>query len=81
MARKIQYRAVSIERVSPEGLASALAGASKLVVAIAVAKMKMTAGFGREDGGLVRLVKWQSPLQTRACTPSRVRCVSGCGRW
>jgi transposase len=66
MARKIQYRAVSIERVSPEGLASALAGASKLVVAIDVAKTKMMAGFGREDGGIVRLVKWQSPLQTRA---------------
>ena len=43
-----------------------MAGASKLAVAIDVAKTKMMAGFGREDGGIVRLVKWQNPLQTRA---------------
>ena len=65
MARKIQYRAVSIEQVSPETLAGALTGAQKLVVAIDVAKTKMMVGFGREDGAVVRLVKWTHPLETR----------------
>ena len=43
-----------------------LGGAQKLVVAIDVAKTKMMAGFAREDGAVVRLVKWTSPLETRA---------------
>lgn len=66
MSRKIQYRAVSIEQANPEVLANALTGASKLVVAIDVAKAKMMAGFGREDGAVVRLVRWTSPSETRA---------------
>jgi transposase len=66
MARKIQYRAVSFEQVRPEALASALCGAQKLVVAIDVAKTKMMAGFGHEDGTVVRLVKWTSPNEIRA---------------
>jgi len=65
MARKIQYRAVSFEQVRPDALANALSGARKLVVAIDVAKTKMMAGFAREDGAVVRLVKWTSPLETR----------------
>lgn len=66
MAKKIQYRAVSIEKVTPEALASSLTGARKLVVAVDVAKTKMMAGFAREDCTVVRLVKWTSPLETRA---------------
>jgi transposase len=66
MARKIAYRAVGIDRVTSAMLASMLAGATKLVVAIDVAKTKMMSGFGREDGGVTRLVKFESPTQTRA---------------
>jgi transposase len=66
MAKKIQYRAVSIEKVTPEALASSLTGARKLVVAVDVAKTKMMAGFAREDCAVVHLVKWTSPLETRA---------------
>ena len=64
MARKIQYRAVSFEQARPEMLAGALQGARKLVVAIDVAKTKMMAGFARQDGAVVRLVKWR-----RSCNP------------
>jgi Uma2 family endonuclease len=63
MVRKIQYRAVSFEQAKPDALANALSGARKLVVAIDVAKTKMMAGFAREDGAVVRLVKWTSPAQ------------------
>jgi transposase len=66
MAKKIQYRAISFEQARPDALASALSGARKLMVAIDVAKTKMMAGFAREDGAVVRLVKWTSPLETRA---------------
>lgn len=66
MPRKIQYRAVSLEHTSADALAGLLRGAEKLVVAIDVAKTKMMAGFGREDGVVLRLVKWTSPLETRA---------------
>jgi hypothetical protein len=66
MAKKIQYRAISFEQAKAESLACALHGAQKLVVAIDVAKTKMMAGFGREDGTVVRLVKWTSPVDTRA---------------
>jgi len=66
MARKIQYRAVSIERLTSSVLAASLAGAIKLVVAIDIAKTKMMAGFGREDGSTARLVKFQSPVEMRA---------------
>jgi transposase len=55
-----------MERLAPEMLTTSLAGASKLVVAIDVAKTKMMAGFGREDGSVARLVKWTSPVETRA---------------
>jgi hypothetical protein len=50
MAKKIQYRAVSIDRLTSGALVASLARASKVVVAIDVAKTKMMAGFGREDG-------------------------------
>jgi transposase len=62
---KVAYRAVSIERVTSVSLAALLAGAVRLVVAIDVAKTKMMAGFGREDGSIVRLVRFDSPMQTR----------------
>jgi hypothetical protein len=55
-----------MERLAPEMLATSLAGASKLVVSIDVAKTKMRPGFGREDGSVARLVKWTSPVETRA---------------
>lgn len=63
---KISYRAVPIERLTGALLAAMLAGATKLVVAIDVAKTKMMAGFGREDGSVARLVRFESPTQTRA---------------
>jgi transposase len=66
MAKKMQYRAISIDRLTSEMLATSLAGTSKVVVAIDVAKTKMMAGFGREDGSTTRLVKFNSPLETRA---------------
>jgi transposase len=66
MARKIQYRAVSIDRLTSGMLAASLSGASKVVVAIDIAKTKMMAGFGREDGSTARLVKFQSPVEMRA---------------
>jgi hypothetical protein len=65
MAKKVSYRAVPIERLTSASLAPMLAGASKVVVAIDVAKLKMMAGFGREDGSVVRLVRFESPRQTR----------------
>ena len=65
MAKKIQNRAVSIEHMTPAALASMLTGAKKLVVAIDVAKTKMMTGFAREDGAVVKLVKWTGPRQTR----------------
>ncbi len=66
MARKISYRAVPIEKVTSALLAGMLSGATKLVVAIDVAKTKMMAGFGRDDGTVARLVRFDSPTQTRA---------------
>jgi hypothetical protein len=66
MEKKISYRAVAIEKVTSALLVAMLAGATKLVVAIDVAKTKMMAGFGREDGSLVRLVRFEAPGQTRA---------------
>ncbi len=65
MAKKISYRAVPIERLTSALLAAMLVGASKLIVAIDVAKLKMMAGFGSEDGSVVRLVRFESPMQTR----------------
>jgi transposase len=47
-------------------LAASLAGAIKVVVAIDIAKTKMMAGFGRQDGSTARLVKFQSPVEMRA---------------
>jgi len=41
MARKIQYRAVSIEHMTPAVRASTLTRAKKLVVAIDITKTKM----------------------------------------
>lgn len=66
MEKKISYRAVPIERLTSALVAAMLIGATKLVVAIDVAKLKMMAGFGREDGAIVRLVRFDSPAQTRA---------------
>jgi len=54
MSKTISYRAVLIEKVTSAMLAGLLVGATKLVVAIDVAKTKMMAGFGREDGGVAR---------------------------
>ena len=65
MAKKVSYRAVPIERLTSALLAAMLVGASKLIVAIDVAKLKMMAGFGSEDGSVVRLVRFESPMQTR----------------
>ncbi len=66
MAKTVSYRAVPIERLTSALLAGLLAGAETLVVAIDVAKTKMMAGFGRHDGGLVKLVRFESPTETRA---------------
>jgi transposase len=66
MQKKISYRSVPIERVTSALLAAMLAGATRLVVAIDVAKVKMMAGFGHEDGTVARLVRFESPAQTRA---------------
>lgn len=65
MKQKISYRAVSIEKLTSAILAALLSGSQKLVVAIDVAKLKMMAGFGREDGSVARLVRFESPMQTR----------------
>ena len=66
MTKKISYRAVPIERLTSAILATMLAGATRLVIAIDVAKTKMMAGFGCEDGSIARLVRFESPTQTRA---------------
>lgn len=66
MTKKISYRAVPIERLTSVLLAAMLTGATKLVVAIDVAKLKMMAGFGPEDGTVARLVRFESPAQTRS---------------
>jgi len=66
MEKKISYRAVAFERVTSAMVAALLAGASKLVVAIDVAKTKMMAGFGREDGSTVKLVRFEAPAEARA---------------
>ena len=66
MSKKISYRAVPIERLTSAVLAALLVGATKLVIAIDVAKLKMMAGFGSEDGTVARLVRFESPAQTRA---------------
>ena len=54
-----------MERVTSALLAALLVGATKLVVAIDVAKTKMMAGFGREDGSLAKLVRFEAPAETR----------------
>jgi len=54
VAKKIQYRAVSIEHMTPAVLASRSTGAKKLVVAIDIAKTKMMTGFAREQSYLKR---------------------------
>jgi len=56
-----------------------LAGATKLVVAIDVAKTKMMAGFGRDDGSIARLVRFESPTQTRAFVDLVVETGRGLG--
>ncbi len=66
MAKKISYRAVPIERLTSAALAALLVGVTRLVVAIDVAKLKMMAGFGSETGDIARLVRFESPMQTRA---------------
>jgi transposase len=66
MAKKISYRAVPIERLTSAALAALLVGVTRLVVAIDVAKVKMMAGFGGEGGDIARLVRFESPMQTRA---------------
>ena len=66
MSKKISYRAVPIERLTSAVLAALLVGATKLVIAIDVAKLKMMAGFGPEDGTVARLVRFESPAQTRS---------------
>ena len=66
MSKKISYRAVPIERLTSAVLAALLVGATKLVIAIDVAKLKMMAGFGSEDGTVARLVRFENPAQTRA---------------
>jgi len=66
MSKTISYRAVLIEKVTSAMLAGLLVGATTLVVAIDVAKTKMMAGFGREDGGVARLIRFESPTETRA---------------
>jgi len=64
--KKISYRSVAIEKISVAVLVGLLSGAKKLVVSIDVAKTKMMAGFGSEDGTVVRLVRFVNPCQTRA---------------
>ena len=71
MAKKIRYRATSIEHTSPEKLAGMLQGAQTLVVAIDVAKTKMVAGFGSEDGSTRCLVKWTSPFEKFLSPPAK----------
>jgi len=66
MSKTVSYRAVLIEKVTSAMLAGLLVGATKLVVAIDVAKTKMMAGFGREDGGVARLIRFESLTETRA---------------
>ncbi len=66
MSKTISYRAVSLEKLTLAALVEKLSGAPKVVVAIDVAKTKMMAGFGREDGSISRLVRFESPTQTRA---------------
>ena len=66
MSKKISYRAVPIEKLTSTALAALRVGATKLVIAIEVAKLKMMAGFGSEDGTVARLVRFESPAQTRA---------------
>lgn len=65
MAKKASYRPVPIERLTSALLAAMWVGASKLIVAIDVAKLEMMAGLGSEDGSVVRLVRFESPMQTR----------------
>ncbi len=73
MTKKISYRAVPIERLTSVLLAAMLTGATKLVVAIDVAKLKMMAGFGPEDGTVARLVRFESPAQTGRSSSSSSR--------
>ena len=66
MSKKISYRSVPIERVTSALLAALLVGATKLIVAIDVAKTKMMAGFGPDDGSPAKLVRFESPAETSA---------------
>lgn len=65
MEKKMSYRAVAIERVTIAMVAALLVGTTKLVVAIDVAKTKMMAGFGRDDGSVAKLVRFEAPAETR----------------
>ena len=56
-------RAVPIESLTSAMLVAVLAGAITLVVAL-VAKLKLMRGSGAEDGGVVSLVRFESPLQS-----------------
>ncbi len=62
MAKKVAYRAIAIDKLTSAALAALLTGAVKLVVAIDVAKTKMMAGFGREYARIVRLVRFNIPI-------------------
>ncbi len=79
MSKTISYRAVSIEKLTSALVVEKLSGATKLVVAIDVAKTKMMAGFGREDGRISRLVRFESPTQTRAFVDLVVATGKGLG--
>jgi hypothetical protein len=70
---KVSYRAVPLERLTSGALVALLVGVTRPVVALDVVKLRMMTGFGGEDGSLIRLVRFESPMQTRAFVDPRHR--------
>ena len=66
MPKKIQYRAVDVQQLSPEILLGGFQDADRVVVGVDVAKRKFLAAFSDAQGEMHRIVRFEHPTQTRA---------------
>jgi transposase len=64
MSKKIQYRAVNVEQVSPESVAERFAEGSKVVVGVDVAKRHFVAALCDVEGTAQVRVRFEHPRQT-----------------
>jgi transposase len=66
MPKKIQYRAVDVQQLSPEILLGGFQDADRVVVGVDVAKRKFLAAFSDAQGEVRHVVRFEHPTQTLA---------------